>query len=89
LSDSDPCLIVAIQEGGTTINSLILFGIRKIFQRKESTIVYIYKKGVKTDCSNYHRISLLTTSYKILSSILLSRLRPYIDEVIVDHQCGF
>jgi hypothetical protein len=28
-------------------------------------------------------------SYKILSNILLSRLIPYADEIIGDHQCGF
>jgi len=27
--------------------------------------------------------------YKILSSILLSRLTPYAEEIIGDHQCGF
>jgi hypothetical protein len=27
--------------------------------------------------------------YKILPNILLSRLSPYIDEIIGDHQCGF
>jgi hypothetical protein len=32
---------------------------------------------------------LLSTSYKILSNILLSRLSPYVDEIIGDHQCGF
>jgi hypothetical protein len=32
---------------------------------------------------------LLPTSYKILSNILLSRLIPYADEIIGDHQCGF
>jgi hypothetical protein len=32
---------------------------------------------------------LLTTSYNILSNILLSRLSPYIDEIIGDHQGGF
>jgi hypothetical protein len=58
-------------------------------QWKESIILPIYKKGDKTDCSNYRRISLLSTSYKILSSILLSRLTPYVDEIIGDHQCGF
>jgi hypothetical protein len=42
-------------------------------QWKES-IVPIHKKGDKTDCSNYRGISLLSTSYKILSNILLSRL---------------
>jgi hypothetical protein len=32
---------------------------------------------------------LLSTSYKILSNNLLSRLIPYADEIIGDHQCGF
>jgi hypothetical protein len=31
----------------------------------------------------------LSTSYNILSSILLSRLIPYADKIIGDHQCGF
>jgi hypothetical protein len=48
-----------------------------------------HKRSNKTDCSNYRGISLLSTSYKILSNILLSRFSPYIDEIIVDHQRGF
>jgi hypothetical protein len=40
---------------------------------KESIIVPVHNKGYKTDCSNYHGISLLSTSYKILSNILPSR----------------
>jgi hypothetical protein len=32
---------------------------------------------------------LLSTSYKILSNILLTRLTPYADGIIGDHQCGF
>ena len=55
----------------------------------ESIIVPIHKKGDKTDCNNYRGISLLPTTYKILSNILLSRLIPYAEEVIGDHQCGF
>jgi hypothetical protein len=49
----------------------------------------VHKKGDKTDCNNYRGISLLSTSYKISLSILLSRLGPYIDEIIGDHQCEF
>jgi hypothetical protein len=44
--------------------------------------VPVHKKGDKTDCNNYREISLLSTSYKILSNILLSRLSLYIDEII-------
>jgi hypothetical protein len=32
---------------------------------------------------------LLSTSYKILSNILLSKLIPYADEITGYHQCGF
>ena len=56
---------------------------------KESVIVPIYKKGDETNCSNDRGISLLLTMYKILSNILLSRLTPYAEEIIGDHQCGF
>jgi hypothetical protein len=59
------------------------------YQWKESIIVPVHKQGYKTDCNNYCGISLLSTSYKILSNILLSRLSPYIDEIIGDRQCGF
>jgi len=31
----------------------------------------------------------LPTTYKILSNILLSRLIPYAEEIMGDHQCGF
>ena len=56
---------------------------------KELIIVLIYKKGNKTDCSNYKGISLMLTMYKILSNILLSRLTPYAEEIIGDRQRGF
>jgi sorting nexin-29 len=57
-------------------------------QRKESIIVPIYKEN-KIECSNYHGISLLSTSYKIVSNIHLSRLSPYTDKIIGDHRCRF
>jgi hypothetical protein len=43
-------------------------------QWKESIIVPVHKKNDKIDCNNYYGISLFSTSYKILSNILLSRL---------------
>jgi hypothetical protein len=56
---------------------------------KESFVVPIYKKGDKTDCSNYRGISLLSATYKILSNVLLKRLVPCAEEIIWDHQRGF
>ena len=56
---------------------------------KLCSIVLLYKKGDNTYCSNYRGISLIPTSHKILSSILLSRLIPYAEEIIGDHHCGF
>jgi hypothetical protein len=58
-------------------------------QWKASVVIPIHKKGDKTKCSNYRGISLLPTSYNILSNILLSRLIPCAFEIIGDHQCGF
>jgi hypothetical protein len=85
-----------IQAGGETLRSEIRKLIKLIWNKeelphqwKESIAVPIHKKGDKTDCSNYRGISLLSTSYKILSNILLARLTPYADEIIGDYQCGF
>ena len=85
-----------IKAGGRTICSVIHRLIISVWNKeelpeewKESIIVPIYKKGDKTDCNNYRGISLLPTTYKILSNILLSRLIPYAEEVFGDHQCEF
>ena len=56
---------------------------------KESIIIPIHKKRDKTDCNNYRGISVLPTTHKILSNILLSRLIPCVKEIIGDHPCGF
>jgi hypothetical protein len=58
-------------------------------QWKESIIAPVHKEGDKTGCNNYRWISLVSTSYSILSNVLLSTLSLYIDEIIGDYQCGF
>jgi hypothetical protein len=81
-----------IQVGGRTLRSEIHKLIKLIWNKeelphqwKESIVKPIHKKGDKTDCSNYRGISLLSTSYKILSKILLARLTPHADENMGDH----
>jgi hypothetical protein len=84
-----------IQAGGETLRSEIHKLMKLIWNkelphlRTESIMVPIHKKGDKTDCNNYRGISLLTHSYKISSNTHLTRLTPYADEIIRDHQCGF
>ena len=45
-------------------------------------------KDDKMDCNNYRGIELLSTSYKILSKLLLERMSPYTKEIIGKYQCG-
>jgi len=78
-----------IKTGGRTICCEIHKHIISIWNKeklpekwKESIIVPTYKRGDKTDWSNYRGISLLPTAYKILSNILLSRLTPYKEELL-------
>jgi hypothetical protein len=93
-SDAIPAEL--IQAGGEMLLSAIHKLINSIWNKeqlpdqwKDSIIIPIHKKGDKTDCNNYRGISLLSTSYNILSNILLARLSPYVDEIIGDHQCVF
>jgi hypothetical protein len=84
-----------IKAGGRTIRCAIHKLIIAIWNKeelpkewKEPIIVPIHNKGDKTDCNNYRGISHLPTTYKILSNILLSRLIPYAEEIMEDHQGG-
>jgi hypothetical protein len=85
-----------IQAGGETFRSEVHKLIHYISNKeefpehwKESITVSIYRKGDKTDCSSGQGILALSTSCKILSNTLLSRLSPYVDEIIEDHQHEF
>ena len=85
-----------IKAAGSTIRSEILKLIISIWNKekfaeewKELIRVPIDKNGDNTDFSNYRGISLLQTTYKILSNILLSRLTPYAEKIIAKPKCGF
>jgi hypothetical protein len=84
------------QAGGRTfrceIHKLInsIWNIKELHEEwKEFIIVPVYKKADKTDCGNYKGMSLLSNTYKISFSILLSMLTLYEEEIIEDHQRGF
>ena len=87
---------ILIKAGGRTNHSEIQKIINSVWNKeelpmewKEANTVNNYKKGDKTDCSNYTGISLVSTTYKILSNIVLPRLTPQAEEIIGNHQCGF
>jgi hypothetical protein len=58
---------------------------------KYSIIKLLYKKGDKTDPSNYRPISLLTSFSKVLGKALYNRLSEYINNnnLLIGEQFGF
>jgi hypothetical protein len=94
--DIDQIPAELIKAEGRTISGEIRKPIISIWNKEElpeewkgSIIVPVYKNGDNTNCSNFRGISLLPTMYKILSNFLLSRITPYAEEIIGDHECGF
>ena len=75
-----------------------LYGLIRQIWKEESvpedmvrgTFVMIYKnKGSHNDCSKYRMICLLPTAYKMLSTLLLRRMRAECEGFLDDDQAGF
>ena len=49
---------------------------------KETVIVPIHKRGVRDKCENYRGIALGNAAHKILSYIILGKIKPYIEKVM-------
>ena len=49
----------------------------------------LYKKGDKSECRNYRGISLISVGSKLLSNMILFRLRDAVDKILWEEQCGF
>jgi hypothetical protein len=92
--DQMPAELIKAQD--RTIHSKIYKLINSVWNKeelpeelKELIVVHIYNKGNETDCINCRGISLVPATYRILLSILLSKLTPCAEEIIGDCQCGF
>ena len=56
---------------------------------RKTFIQPLYKKGDKSECGNYLGISLVFVGKKLLSNMILFRLRDAVDKVLREEQCGF
>ncbi len=92
----DGILAEIFKAGGPKLAAHVHALIKKFWQREEipcdlrdALIVTIFKKGDKSDCGNYHGISLLSIAGEILARILAVRLQPLSEEILPESQCRF
>ena len=56
---------------------------------KGSVFIPIPKKGNAKECSNYHKIALISHTSKVMLKILQARLQQYVNHELPDVQAGF
>ena len=54
-----------------------------------SVFIQIPKKGNAKECSNYHKIAVISLARKIMLKILQARLQQYMNRELPDVQTGF
>ena len=54
-----------------------------------SVFIPIPKKGNDKECSNYHRIALISHTSKVMLKIPQGRLHKYVNQELPDVQAGF
>jgi hypothetical protein len=84
-----------IKHGGSEVANKLLKIMNMIFEQGEvpndfrkTLIKPLYKKGDKSECGNYRGISLVSVASKLLSNMILFRLRYAVDKVLREEQCG-
>lgn len=88
----DDMTIEILKKSGETEFKNLEQIVKKAWREKEipedwnlSILYPIYKKEDTMNYKNYRDISLLDTSYKVLSNVLLNKLKPYGDEIIGEY----
>ena len=56
---------------------------------KRSVFTPIPKKSNAKECSNYHRIALISHASKVMLKIFQARLQQYVNQTLPDVQAGF
>ena len=56
---------------------------------KRSVFIPIPKNGNAKECSNYHKIALISHATKVMLKILQARLQQYVNHELPDVQAGF
>ncbi|KAI3368412.1 hypothetical protein L3Q82_025369 [Scortum barcoo] len=60
-----------------------------LWSGKPGVVVPLFKKGDRRVCSNYRGITLLSLPGKVYARVLERRIRPIVDPLIQEEQCGF
>lgn len=89
-------VLKVLKVGGPELQCRLHTLLLKVWEKEElpselrdTLIVTIFKKGDKADCGNYRCISLLSTTGKVLASVLANRLLPLSEEILPESQCRF
>ena len=85
-----------LKYGGPEVRNKLLKIMNMIFEKgkvpndfRKTLIKPLYKKGDKSECRNYRGVSLVSVGSKLLSNMILFRLRHAVDKVLREEQCGF
>ena len=86
-----------LKYGGSEVRNKLLKIMNMIFEKGEvpndfrkTLFKPLYKKGdTRVECRNYRGISLVSVGSKLLSNMILFRLRDAVDKVLREEQCGF
>ena len=57
--------------------------------KRMTLVITLPKKGNLQQCRNYRTISLISHPSKVMLKIMLNRLKPQAEKIIVEEQAGF